>query len=89
MIQRLKKVKIMNFDSLKKIKEESTRVKTLYEIFDEDQRLNRSKAARVEFLTTVKYLDGHLKEDANILDIGCGTGEYSLYYAKMGYQVAA
>ncbi|MCK9471838.1 MAG: class I SAM-dependent methyltransferase [Bacilli bacterium] len=79
----------MNFDTLKNIKDETKRINALYELFNEDNRLNRSKAARVEFLTTIKYIEAYLNEDSKILDIGAGAGEYSLYYAKRGYVVNA
>jgi hypothetical protein len=43
----------MNILDLLKIEDESERVNRTYDFFNEDVRLNRSKAARVEFLTTV------------------------------------
>ena len=45
----------MDFEQLAKIENESERVNRTYDIFNEDARLNHSKAARVEFLTTVHY----------------------------------
>ncbi len=68
---------------------EVERVNRIYEVFDENSRLNRSKAARVEFLTTIKYIDKYLKQDQKILDIGAGAGEYSFHYARLGYDVTA
>ena len=56
---------------------------------DEGARLNHSKAARVEFLTTVHYIEKYLKDGDKILDIGAGAGEYSLYFARKGYEVSA
>lgn len=79
----------MNFDILKEIKDEAKRIQLLYEIFDEDSRLNRSKASRVEFLTTIKYINRYLNKNSWILDIGAGAGEYSLYFSKLGYRVDA
>lgn len=43
----------MDFEQLAKIENESVRVNRTYDIFNEDARLNHSKIARVEFLTTV------------------------------------
>ena len=43
----------------------------------------------VEFLTTVRYIDKYLKKGDKILDIGAGTGIYSLHYAKKGYKIDA
>ena len=64
-------------------------VQELYRRLDENSRLNHSKAARVEFLTTVEYIQRYLTPGANILDLGAGAGEYSLYFARQGYQVSA
>ena len=79
----------MDFEQLAKIENESERVNRTYDIFNEDSRLNHSKAARVEFLTTVHYIEKYLKEGDRILDIGAGAGEYSLYFARKGYEVSA
>ena len=79
----------MDFQQLAKIKNESERVNRTYDLFNEDVRLNHSKAARVEFLTTVRYIEQYLKKGNKILDIGAGAGEYSLYFARQGYEVSA
>ena len=64
-------------------------VQEVYRRYDEDSRLNKSQAARVEFLTTVRYIEKYLVPGAKILDVGAGAGEYSLYFARKGYQVSA
>ena len=64
-------------------------VQEVYRRFNEDSRLNKSQAARVEFLTTVRYIEKYLAPGAKILDVGAGAGEYSLYFARKGYQVSA
>lgn len=79
----------MNFEELGKIKNEAEQVNAIYEIFDEDSRLNGSKAARVEFLTTVRAIEDYLRPGDRILDIGAGAGEYSLHFARKGYEVCA
>lgn len=79
----------MDFEALIKIEDESERVNRTYDIFNEDTRLNHSKAARVEFLTTIHYIEKYLRPGDRILDIGAGAGEYSLYFARRGYQVSA
>lgn len=64
-------------------------VQEVYRRFDESSRLNKTQAARVEFLTTVRYIEKYLMPGAKILDIGAGAGEYSLHFARQGYQVSA
>ncbi|MBE6891923.1 MAG: class I SAM-dependent methyltransferase [Ruminococcaceae bacterium] len=79
----------MDFNELYLIKDELEQINKTYEIFNEDIRLNRSKAARVEFLTTVRYIEKYLKPGDKILDIGAGAGEYSLYFANKGHCISA
>lgn len=55
----------------------------------EDERLTKNKMHYIEFVTTTNYIDKYLKKGNRILEIGAGTGAYSLYYAKKGYQVDA
>ena len=64
-------------------------VQEIYRRKDETERLNKSQAAKVEFLTTVKYIEKYLTPGAKILDIGAGAGEYSIYFARKGYPVSA
>ncbi len=79
----------MDLEMIRRIQEDSEQVNQLYEKINEDTRLNRSKAGRVEFLTNVRYIERYLKPGAKILDLGAGTGEYSLYFARKGYSVSA
>lgn len=55
---------------------------------NEDARLE-SQHGQVEFLTTTKYIEKYLKSDSKILEVGAGTGRYSLYYANKGYDVTS
>lgn len=56
---------------------------------DEDIRLIREKHSRVEFITTTRYIEKYLKEGDRILEVGAGTGRYSINYAEKGYRVNA
>jgi len=71
------------------VNDDAELVQKLYDIFDEDTRLNKSKAARVEFITTTRIVEQYMQPGARILDIGAGAGEYSLYFARKGYDVSA
>ena len=79
----------MDFQEVYKIKNEVEQIQKTYELFNEDTRLNHSRAVRVEFLTTVRYIERYLIPGAKILDVGAGAGEYSLYFARKGYDVSA
>lgn len=59
-----------------------------YNKYDEDGRLT-SKHGQVEFLTTMKYINKFLKKGMRVLEVGAGTGRYSLTIAEKGFQVDA
>ena len=58
-----------------------------YSEYDEETRLVKDRSHHVEFITTIEYVDRYLKENDRILEVGAGTGRYSLYYASKGYKV--
>ena len=55
---------------------------------DEDSRL-LSRHGRVEYLTTMRYIEKYLKSGMRVIEIGAGTGRYSHALAGMGYSVDA
>lgn len=59
-----------------------------YEAYDEENRLS-SNHGKVEFLTTVRYIEKCLHLGMKVLEIGAGTGRYSHYFARKGYEVDA
>ena len=64
-------------------------LKTFYNQYEEENRFKKSNHNKLEFITTTKYIEKYLKKKDKILEVGAGTGAYSLYYAKQGYDVTA
>ena len=67
-----------------------TELEKYYNKFNEEKRLN-SRHGQVEFITSMKYIHECLGEDKSkkILDVGAGTGRYSVALANEGYDVTA
>ena len=65
-------------------------LKNYYNKFNENKRLN-SRHGIVEFNTSIKYILDYLKnyDNPKIIDIGAGTGRYSIYLNELGYDVTA
>ena len=65
-------------------------LKTYYNKFNEEKRLD-SRHGIVEFNTSMKYILSYLKDfnRPKIIDIGAGTGKYSLSLKELGYDVTA
>ncbi len=59
-----------------------------YNNYDEEGRLLR-KSRMPEYLNTMKYIEKYLEPDVKIIEIGAGTGRYSVALAEMGYDVTA
>lgn len=74
-----------------------TELEEYYNKFNEEKRLN-SRHGQVEFRVSMKYIREYLQEcenkgrarsDIKLLDIGAGTGRYSVAIAEEGYDVTA
>lgn len=64
-------------------------VSTFYKAFEEDGRLDRSRHGQLEYVTTMDYINRFAKAGDKILEIGAGTGRYSIALAKAGYDVTS
>lgn len=61
----------------------------LYENFDEEGRLCKTRNGELEYITTMDFIHRYITEGANILEVGAGTGRYSIALAKEGFNVTA
>lgn len=59
-----------------------------YQNYDEEARL-ASRCGKVEYVTTMHYIQRFLKPGMRILELGAGTGRYSHALARQGYSVDA
>ena len=73
-----------------------TELEEYFNKFNEENRLH-SRHGQVEFITSMKYIHKYLEQlkgersnsQIKILDIGAGTGRYSIPLAEEGYEVTA
>lgn len=65
-----------------------TALTSYYSNYDEEGRL-LTRYGQVEYLTTMRYIEKYLRGGMRVLEIGAGTGRYSLSLAAQGYQVDA
>ena len=60
-----------------------------YNKFNEDKRLDRRHGI-VEYTTTMKYIHNYLKDkNSKIIEVGAGSGKYSIALSNEGYDVTA
>ena len=60
-----------------------------YTEYDEEGRLDRSVHGRLEFATTMHYIHRFLNPGSKVLEVGAGTGRYSIALAKEGCDVTS
>lgn len=61
----------------------------LYENFDEEGRLCKSRHGELEYITTMDFIHRYAASGATILEVGAGTGRYSIALAREGFNVTA
>lgn len=64
-------------------------VKGFYGEIEEEKRLTKSRHGQLEFATTMAYIHRYAKPGDRVIEIGAGTGRYSIFLAKEGMDVTA
>ena len=64
-------------------------ISSFYDQIDEDGRLQRTRHGQLEYFTTMHYIHRYLGEGSKILEVGAGTGRYSIALAKEGFDVTS
>ncbi len=67
-----------------------TELEKYYNKFNEDHRLT-TRHGTVEFTTSLKFINEAIagRKNLKILDLGCGTGRYSIELCRNGHEVTA
>jgi len=64
-------------------------ISSFYSQYEEDGRLDRTVHGRLEYATTMHYIHRYAGKGSKILEIGAGTGRYSIALAKEGMDVTS
>ena len=64
-------------------------VSSFYSQYDEDGRTTKSRHGQLEYCTTMSYIHRYASRQSRILEVGAGTGRYSIALAKEGMDVTA
>ena len=60
-----------------------------YDQYDEDGRLSRTRHGQLEHTITMSYIHRYAAKGFKVLEVGAGTGRYSIALAKEGMDVTA
>lgn len=60
-----------------------------YDRSDEDSRLEKSRHGQLEYAATMAYIHRYVSTRTKVLEVGAGTGRYSIALAKEGFDVTA
>ena len=64
-------------------------VSGFYDKYNEDSRLQRSRHGQLEYAVTMNYIHRFAAPGDSVLEVGAGTGRYSVALAKEGMNVTA
>lgn len=78
----------MDMENIIKIDDDLKRNEELYKLFDEESRL-KSRTGLVEKITTQREIDKLINANSKVLDVGAGTGVYTIHLASKVKEVTA
>lgn len=61
----------------------------LYDNYDEETRLCKSRHGELEYFTTMDFIHRYGVVGSKVLEVGAGTGRYSVALAQEGFEVTA
>ena len=64
-------------------------ITSFYGQYDEDGRTITSRHGQLEYCTTMAYIHRYAKKQSTVLEVGAGTGRYSIALAREGMDVTA
>jgi ubiquinone/menaquinone biosynthesis C-methylase UbiE len=64
-------------------------VSGFYDLANEDSRLKRSRHGQLEYATTMSYIHRYANHHSKVLEVGAGTGKYSIALAREGMDMTA
>ena len=70
-------------------KEEQNIVVNHYTNTYQEENRFETFSQKIEYITTMRYIEKYLKPGVKILEVGAGTGAYSIELSKKGYDVTA
>lgn len=69
--------------------ERTEMINEFYGKIHEDDRLTKTRQGQLEYRVTMNYIHRFLKAGGRVLEIGAGTGRYSVALAREGFRVSA
>lgn len=83
------KLKLEEENDAMKNPDRTEMIKEFYGRINEHMRLEKRRQGQLEYFITMNYIHKFAQEGDRILEIGAGTGRYSIALAREGFQVSA